>query len=227
MVFLVIRHPESLEGPNVTGTNYIRNGLELVYFFTNSIVALFAIIALGTATAQIEHSQLARTATVYSDVMKIWNSEEVVRSRKLLKGLSATYNDNKVELCARGISSPEDYVCCVLFHFRDTRDPILTSYTEIIDVLEYVGLLCRRGYVEKRDLYEFFAGEIVAFMDLLRAYLSRVRENAYAAKVYPYPDAIFANALWLSDEVGGFVPFHFQLKAPKPNIPWYLRVPLN
>jgi hypothetical protein len=228
MAVLVILHPTALEGAGTPSqVNYIRNGLELIYFFTNSIVALFAFVALGTATGQIEHAHLARTATIYADVMKMWESESVLRSRNLLKNLSVVYNDNRPDLNLRGIMSPQAYVSSVLFHLRSRKDPVLDDYTALIDVLEYVGLLCRRGYVEKRDLYDFFAGELKVFLELLQDYFAGVRQHVRATGAYVYPDAIFANATWLREEMDEFIPFSFTPKDLASNQAWYMRPPLD
>lgn len=154
--------------------------------------------------------------------MSRWNQEDMIDSRMALRKLADDYTRRKNEMISDGIKSEADYICKVLVNLRKSNDTEgLSKYTKITETFEYMGVLCRREYVERGDLYDFFGGFMKVYLDFLYPYFLAVRteveaenkrrKDANMPEQYHYPDAIYSNSLWLNAEMESFKPFCFSL----------------
>jgi hypothetical protein len=203
-------------GDSASNINYTRNLLELIYFISNSLVAFVAIVAIIYTREQITQSHHARTASIYTEFLKWWNESEMVESRILIQTLVERFKKSQgcPEFITNNILTEGDYIAHVLMHFRENDLTSLRSHVRMIEVFEYLGVLCRRGYVNPVDFYNFFGGYITNYLEnYFSKYFMLVREEVSKNNSYPHPKAIFANAIWLRKEIIGFKPFELEYPA--------------
>ena len=224
--------PAVTSPPRADGIHYwleLGSFLATIGLFFGGIAAL--IVAMKHAnhvrqtaedTAKLSEATVrARTAVLYTNLLQRWGEEEMEMSRRLIRELADNYKQKRAardtSLDACGILSESQYVKHVLIHFRETDIISLRKYTRIVEIFEYMGVLCRQDYVSRQDLFDFFGGFIKIYLDWLRPYFLTVREeverlNAQRSgrgepPLYEYPSAIFANSIWLSEEIDRFQPF--------------------
>jgi len=194
----------------------IRNFFELMGFIATCAMPLVTLLALRLAREQsslLIHQNAgavqARSATIYSELLELWQKDEMVRSRRLIGGLAEFYDKHRADPAMQDIDGAPDYIKRVLLHFRQTNEQALRDHTAVIELLEYAGVLCRQNYGVKHDIYEFFAGNITLMMKRLKPYMLAVREEIHDRGLYDHHRAVFANALWLEHDVARFEPFQF------------------
>lgn len=195
---------------------HLRNIFEIVFFGSQIVVALVALLALSIAATHAEHMRQhsdrmkerteeavrARKATVYMEINSRFNSREITYSR-----LKLAYFEELHQLLRR----PEP-VCafvnaklCAMFddayaQFDEANngESEYTRTTKLLSFLEDIGLLIERRYVEDRDIIDFMGGVINMTAELLEEHIMWLRRR------YDNDQALYANALLLMKRASSF-----------------------
>ena len=195
---LSLEFPYALSGTEVIDLkkgdrvpNYIRNLLEIVFFASQILLFITAIVTLLIAKAHAKEAENARTASTYMQIAAIWSSERVVASRMYLLTLRDRYRDKSYQDdLKRKSDSLQSYIKNVLHEDRKNSRLEHSKKVAVLTFLEDIGVLCKRGYVKYEDVIDFIAAPITLQTELLWDYIQDARGYSPASSTY-------ANALLL------------------------------
>jgi hypothetical protein len=179
-------------------TNRFRNVLEILYFVAN--VGVFAVAFYAVTFArrqslearrQAAEAERTRKIQVYMRIIDMWNSEEIVTSRRILLNLAR----NRSYTGYSDLCTSHDYIAFFIRQWDRSRNEILLNRSEqakkALDLLEYVGALCREGELDLVHLFDFLGAKIEQIIgDFMLCYIHLIRKQNRSGSNY-------ANALFL------------------------------
>jgi hypothetical protein len=177
--------------------NYGRNFFELVYFFTNSMVAVIAVLAIRFAQRQVIIASIQTETSI-----KIAQSEVYLRLVDRIGSLdmeAGVYFQEKLVDEHRSANSTEDlptYAHNKINNFTDADRKKLMGF---LTLLEDIGLMARRGYLSMDDIYFLLEGDLKDFGDVYLEYLEYRRTNSYNQRMCEH-------AIWLLKTIRTYVP---------------------
>lgn len=175
----------------------------------NVSVALVALYVVPFARRQAEEAARSRLASLYLEIKARWESEQVTISRRKIRTITQFYDRNSAKLAVQ-FPVQGEYVALVLMTMR--RDEYLSyvEYTHVLDVLEELGMLCRRELLDYELLVELVGAQISFLCDALTPFCLEVRRQTMVDNLYSHPNALYANALWLFDRCSKYTPFYYR-----------------
>jgi hypothetical protein len=171
-----------------------RNFWEIAFFVTSSALAISAIFAFFIARSQLHSAENVRLAGVYMEITKRWTSPELTRSRSLLLELLDFFERHRADPGLARFADRRDYICEVLVALKRENKRRFAEHMAIVSFFEDVGMLCRKNYLRKEDVFDFAGAPIVAYADLVLRYLELTRRPPAGGHT------VYANTLWLYRE---------------------------
>lgn len=169
-----------------------RNFWEIVYFVANSVFAVTGLFAILVARGQLIAAENVRLATVYMDVSKRWMTDDVLlTSRRTIGSLIDFYLANRNRPDFQPFPDMGAYFRAVLEHCMASDRLKLRDYLGIVNFFEDVGLLCRKHYVRREDLFDLLGASVVYYMTPMLPFILALKQDS------PAGGGIYANALWL------------------------------
>jgi hypothetical protein len=181
--------------------------LETLSDFATVALALIGIPSLLIALIQATEAKKARLAVVYIDISEDW--DDLADDRWFIttapfEGRNEDTNAARGEIIlgiVRGIAPFEIVGQIGTIEDAVQRDKLEHSLDSVLSYLEDLGLLCRKGYVDPRDVFDIIGSSIAEIMEMMLPYIQSEREN------YPSGDTIYANSLWLYREATAAAQF--------------------
>jgi hypothetical protein len=214
LIFLVgYRWPHVLDGTTTLDdggkhVNFLRNALELASFTATTGLLLTALLAVLFTMDQIEEAQNARLADVYMTIVERFNSEEQVKSRKMFYELRRAFKQLNPGLTGAEFAAKQAaYVSEAVAQLGETDPMKERDYLVSLYFYEDIGILCRKDYVKKDDIFDLFGDHIISIMTDLLPYIKNARSE-YDDSVMS--DAVYANAAYLFAEATQHSPKSFK-----------------
>lgn len=206
--------PQWLEGAR--DDNSFRNWLELLYFISNLGLLGVAAYAVRFARHQAITSEHSQLSNVYMQITAQWWEPEFIRSRSLLTVLIREAESTEPGAMPEAVNAflkqkrvpptaaPEAPGGT---EARAEPAPSHADYLQIMRFFEDVGLLCRKEYVRKEDVFDFIAASIQYYISALLPHILFLRRDHFKSQT------IYANALWLHQECRGYESYSFDDSA--------------
>jgi hypothetical protein len=205
--------------PNAQDEQSPKAALEMGFYLVNMIVLPLGLAALVIARGHAKELENTRQGAVYMSIVDKWNSTLMVTSRKLIYDLRDEYSDKKQQSDHElGDMTQGEYISNVIFALGENRK--LMEHREHISVLYYfedLGILCRKNYIRKDDVYNFIGENITTLVEFLIPYIKAERELAARENPKnPNIRALYANALYLYNGAINHAPqFHTEELPPR------------
>jgi hypothetical protein len=203
ILLVAYRWPHVLDGTPTLGdasihANLLRNGLELTSFAATTGLLVTALLAVLFTLDQIEEAQNARLADVYMTIVERFNSQEQVNSRKLFYELRKSFKQLNPALAGDEFAAKQALYVSQALADLGTTDPMKErEYLVALYLFEDLGILCRKNYVKKDDIFDLFGDHVISIMTDLLPYVKRARDD-YEDQALA--DAVYANAAYLFAE---------------------------
>jgi hypothetical protein len=182
-------------------TNRFRNVMELLYFGSNLVVLFVGAYAVHfarqqshEARRQAAEAERTRKIQVYMRIIDMWNSAEIERSRRALASLAR----NHLDLDLSAICTPDDFIAYILRYWDASGERRLRLRSQearrVLDLLEYVGSLCRERELDVTQLFDLLGSQIEQVIeDFMLSHICRVRAHYRSGTNY-------ANILFLLEQ---------------------------
>jgi len=187
-----------------THVNYVRNFVELLYFITNSMVAVIAIIAIRFAQKQVIHAQTQNEITSGQTAVSITIAQAGVYMR-LVENISSSGMANGLDFYKKIFDGYHASALAIPL-IEYAQDEIgkftpddMKRLIEFLTFIEDVGLMTRRGYLYMDDVYFLLEGPLKNFGDVFMGYLEYRRENSYNKRMCEH-------AIWLLKTIRTYHP---------------------
>lgn len=179
-------------------TNHFRNIMEILYFIANLGIFFVAFYAVTfarrqslEARRQAAEAERTRKIQVYMKIIDMWNSEDIVKSRRILLRLARNHSYNGY----RDLCTSDDYIAFFIRQWDRSRDETLLNRSEdakkVVDLLEYIGVLVREEELDLIHLFDFLGSKIGQIIgDFMLSYICLIRAQYRSGTNY-------ANALFL------------------------------
>ena len=189
---------------DLTHVNYARNLVELVYFLTNSMVALVAILAIRFAQRQVLHAQEQNKITSAQTETSIMIAQAGVYMRLVEKIASdameaGIYFYKKLSTEYAKLQTADSLGTYAHKEIDKFDDKDMARLIEFLTFLEDVGLMARRRYLSMDDVFFLLEGPLKDFGDVFMHYMEYRRARSYQKRMCEH-------AIWLLKTIRTYVP---------------------
>jgi hypothetical protein len=196
--------------------------LGVLSWIANIAVAVVAWHAVSFAKTQAHEARRqaheavqTRAASLLFEIRRAWDSEDFASSRAAFGQLIAFHQQHATAMPAE-FSDSAVYIAAVFMEFRKNDKAAYTRHTRMLDELELIGVLCRTRMIDVDHVMEIFGGQVTFYRNRLKRFCLAVQDEG-AKEEYAYPRAIYANALWLFDQVDRYRPFEWSAQGRTPS----------
>lgn len=170
---------DALSGRN----DHVRNFLELGYFVANIALPVIALLALIFARGQIQEARNARRAALYTNIDGRWSEPRMSRARrnffKIFEEFIVEHGDGRP--ISEYLAEAGNYRKLQLYIAKQLSDMKHNAYMRfesimlLIDFLDWVAVLWKRGLLGLDDLDHLLGLVFVDMNRLLEAHFESVR----------------------------------------------------
>lgn len=175
------------------------NQLAVVYFLGNTLVALIAAFSITFARRQLKHAEASRRASIYMEIYKRVNSNEIKYSFRKMAGIMSSY-----DTCKQDNETMSQYAHRIFLGYHELHvaavkslTPLASADTEysktmaIIVFLEDIGVLIARRYLHSEDIFDYIGLSIITTESIFKDHIIWIRKNR------GNDPSVYANALSL------------------------------
>jgi hypothetical protein len=173
-----------------------KDAWELTFYITQLGVLVAAVVGGFLAYRQLREAQDARLANIYLEIQDRWKSPDVVESRRLIAGLAKEFRERVAreghcrDADGTVLGSPAALIQARLQKLLETDPKAFSKHMVYLTILEDIGAMCRKGYIEAQDISDLMGSSIVQGTEFLLLHIRQERRGANSK-------SIWANALWL------------------------------
>ncbi|WP_162914577.1 hypothetical protein [Desertibaculum subflavum] len=170
---------DALSGQN----DRVRAFLELGYFVANIALPIIAVAALIFARGQIQEARNARRAALYTNIDSRWSEPRMSRARrnffKIIEDFIVEHGDGRP--ISEYLADAANYRKLQLYIAKQLSDMKHNAYMRfesimlLIDYLDWVAVLWKRGLLDLDDLDHLLGLVFVDMNRLLEAHFESVR----------------------------------------------------